>query len=221
MKKPVKLLVYLLISAAILFFLWARAECPRLTAEGALNRIESANLAPKSRLISASFLHNVHSSGINYRRYMAAGVTDTHLHMTELRKGAFLWHAPDLKYSLFSLPLEGGPIAGLAPDDWPFDYNFFLYTPQPAEGWIATVAIGDQSYTTRGACDPSGFTLFSFPQLEDCEEAVGNNLKAHAYDMLNIRYDKDNKTMDISLAVVLYDASGEPMGFAARDYPAS
>ena len=88
MKKPIKLLLYLLLSAAILFFLWARAECPHLTAQGALNRIESANLAPKSQLISTHFLDIINSTGTNYRRHMAAGVTDTPLHMSEVWKKA-------------------------------------------------------------------------------------------------------------------------------------
>lgn len=222
MRKPVKLLLYLLLSAVILFFLWAQADCPRLTAQGALNRIESSHLLPKSRLISVPFMNQLVSDGVNYRRHMAAGLTDTHLHITEVRKGAFLWHSPNRHYNpLLSLPLEEGPMASFAPDEWPFDYSFFLYSPQPAESWVATVTVGDLSYTTEGACDPSGFTLFEFPQLEDCSETVGNNLKAHAYDMLNIGYAKDSKNMDISLTVALFDADGQPAGFTATEYPAS
>ena len=114
-----------------------------------------------------------------------------------------------------------GATAGIAPNYWPFDYTFFLYTPQPAETWVATVTIGDLSYTTEGTCDPSGFTLFEFHQLQQCSEAVGNNLKAWAYDMLGIGYGKDYKTMDIALTVALFDADGQPVGFASRDYPAS
>ena len=106
MKKPIKLLVYLLISAVILFFLWARAECPRLTAQGALNRLESSNLAPKSKFVSAHSLGTLNSNGTNYQRYMVAGVTDTHLHMSEIRKGAFLWHQPDRFY----IPLTSFPL---------------------------------------------------------------------------------------------------------------
>ena len=90
MKKAVKLLAYLLLSAALLFFLWAGAECPRLTAESALHRVESANLAPKSKLVAAHSLGAVTSNGTNYRRYMAAGVTDTHLHLSEVWKSGFL-----------------------------------------------------------------------------------------------------------------------------------
>ena len=162
MKKPVKLLLYLLLSTAILFFLWARAECPRLTAQGALNRVESSNLAPKSRLISTDFLGTVNSNGTNYRRYIAAGVTDTHLHMTEVWKGSFFWrHTGRLYMPLTSIPLESA-IAGLAPDQWPFDFSFFCYTTLPAQRWEARLTVGSFVCTQEGQCDPGGFTLFSF-----------------------------------------------------------
>ena len=73
----------------------------------AINRIESANLAPKSKFVSAHSLGRVNSNGTNYRRHIAAGVTDTHLHMTEVWKGAFLWHHTGrLFMPLTSLPLE-------------------------------------------------------------------------------------------------------------------
>lgn len=222
MKKPVKLAFYLLVCAALVFLLWARADCPRLSAESALRRIESLNLEPKSAFLTAVNLGQIRSNSGNYQRYLAAGVTDTYLHMAEVRNRVWLWYCNHSFYRpLVSVPLEDGPVAGIAPDDWPFDHTFFLYTPQPAESWVATVTVGDLSYATEGACDPSGFTLFEFPQLEDCSETVGNNLKAHAYDMLNIGYAKDSKNMDISLTVALFDADGQPAGFTATEYPAS
>lgn len=222
MKKPVKLLGYLLISAAILFFLWVRADCPRLTAQGALNRIESVHLAPKSQLISAQFLHQLTHDGVNYRRHMAAGLTNTHLHIAEVRKGAWLWHGSDRLYQpLLSLPLEDGPMTGLAPDYWPFDHTFFLYTPQPVELWVATLTMGDQTYTTEGACDPSGFTLFTFDQLENCSEEENNNLKAYVYDMLHMGYDKTTKYQDVTLEVTLYPHIGEEPVRVVTEYPAN
>ena len=226
MKKPVKLLLYLLLSAAILFFLWARAECPRLTAQGALHRIESANLAPESRLIAAPFLQSLISNGTNYRRHIAAGVTDTHLHMTEVWKGAFLWHHTSRFYMpLTSLPLEDA-MTGIAPDQWPFDYTFFCYTTLPAQRWKAQLTVGSFLCTQEGECDPSGFTLFTFDKLskytryEELEPWIGDNLSARVHDMIGGGYDKNMKTHDIRLELTLFDQSGAEIAQAIRAYPA-
>lgn len=226
MKKPIKLLLYLLLSAAILFFLWARAECPRLTAQGALHRMESANLAPESRLIAAPFLQSLISNGINYRRHMAAGVTDTHLHMTEVWKGAFLWHHTSRFYMpLTSLPLEEA-MTGIAPDQWPFDYTFFCYTTLPAQRWKAQLTVGSFLCTQEGECDPSGFTLFTFDKLskytryEELEPWIGDNLSARVHDMIGGGYDKNMKTHDILLEVTLFDQNGTEIARAVRAYPA-
>ena len=226
MKKPVKLLLYLLLSAAILFFLWARAECPRLTAQGALHRIESANLAPESRLIAAPFLQSLISNGTNYRRHIAAGVTDTHLHMTEVWKGAFLWHHTSRFYMpLTSLPLEDA-MTGIAPDQWPFDYTFFCYTTLPAQRWKAQLTVGSFLCTQEGECDPSGFTLFTFDKLskytryEELEPWIGDNLSARVHDMIGGGYDKNMKTHDILLELTLFDQSGAEIAQAIRAYPA-
>lgn len=223
MKKPIKLLCWLLLSAALLFFLWARLDCPRLSAESAMRRVESANLAPESTFVTACDLGSVYmTTGGNYQRYLAAGVTDTHLHMAELRNQVWLWYCDEGTYRpLVSVPLEGGPVAGIAPNGWPFDHFFYLYTSRPAANWVATLTLGDLFYTTEGTCDPSGFTLFEFPQLENCSEAVSNDLNARAYDMLGIGYPKDYKTVDISLTVALFDENGQPAGFAAAEYPVS
>lgn len=225
MKKPIKLLLYLLLSAAILFFLWARAECPRLTAQGALNRMESANLAPKSQFVSAHSLGTLNSNGTNYQRYMVAGVTDTHLHMLEIRKGAFLWHQPDRFYiPLTSFPLESA-IAGLAPNQWPFDFSFFCYTILPVQRWEAQLTVGSFLCTQAGECDPSGFTLFSFDTLskytryEELEPWIEDNLSARVYDMIGGGYNKNMKTHDILLEVTLFDQNGTEIARAVREYP--
>ena len=226
MKKPVKLLVYLLISAVILFFLWARAECPRLTAQGALNRLESSNLAPKSKFVSAHSLGTLNSNGTNYQRYMVAGVTDTHLHMSEIRKGAFLWHQPDRFYiPLTSFPLERA-IAGLAPDQWPFDFSFFCYTTLPAQRWEAQLTVGSSVCTQEGACDPSGFTLFSFDKLsrytryEELEPWIEDNLSARVHDMIGGGYNQDYQKEDVTLEVVLYDSANAEIARVVKEYPA-
>lgn len=222
MAKSRKLLLYLAVIALLLWGFWLLMGRPSFSAQGALHRIESANLAPKSRLISAPFLHNLSRNGVNYRRHMAAGVTDTHLHIAEVRKGAFFWHGSDRLYQpLLSLPLEDGPMAGLAPDDWPFDHTFFLYnTPQPVELWVATLTMGNQTYTTEGQTDPSGFTLFTFPQLETCTEEEISNLKAYVYDMLHMGYDKTTKYQDVTLEVTLYPQIGEEPIRVVKEYPA-
>ncbi len=225
MKKPVKLLVYLLVSAAILFFLWARAECPRLTAQGALNRIESANLAPKSQLISTHFLDIVNSNGTNYRRHIAAGVTDTHLHMSEVWKGAFLWHHTGRFYMpLTSIPLEEA-MTGIAPDQWPFDFSFFCYTTLPAQSWKARLEMGDFACVEEGKCDPSGFTIFELQALsaatlhEELEPWIEDNLSARVYDMIGGGYDKSMKTHDVRLELTLFDQNGTEIARAVREYP--
>lgn len=227
MKKPVKLLLYLLLSAALVFFLWARAECPRLTAQGALHRMESANLAPKSKFVSAHSLGTLNSNGTNYQRYMVAGVTDTHLHMLEIRKGAFLWHQPDRLYiPLTSLPLEEA-MTGIAPDQWPFDFSFFCYTTLPAQSWKAQLEMGSFSCTQEGQCDPSGFTIFEFQVLssatrhQELEPWIEDNLAARVYDMIGGGYSQDYQKEDITLEVVLYDSANIEIARAVREYPAA
>ena len=226
MKNSVKLMLYLLLSAALVFFLWARAECPRLTAQGALHRIESANLAPKSQLISTHFLDIVNSNGTNYRRHIAAGITDTHLHMSEVWKGAFLWHHTGRLYiPLTSFPLEDA-LTGIAPDQWPFDYTFFCYTTLPAQSWKARLEMGSFSCTQEGECDASGFTLFRFQTLspatryQELEPWIADNLSARVYDMVGGGYDKSMKTHDIRLELTLFDQSGAEIAQAIRTYPA-
>ena len=225
MKKPVKLLVYLLISAVILFFLWARAECPRLTAQGALNRLESSNLAPKSKFVSAHSLGTLNSNGTNYQRYMVAGVTDTHLHLSEIWKGGFLWHRSSrLTMPLVSLPLEDAMV-GIAPDTWPFDCSFFCYTVLPAQSWKARLTVGGFSCQQEGQCDPSGFTVFEFQILSAAAEQdildpwITDNIRARVYDMTDTGYDKAMKSRDITLEITLYDGDGAELARAVRDYP--
>ena len=222
MKKAVKLTLWLLLSAVLLFFLWVQDGCPALSAQQAFHRMESRYLLPESRFEGLASLGYLRSGTANYQRYLAAGTTDTHLHMAEVRKKALLWYVVDRwDGSIASVPLEGETTVGIAPDYWPFDYHFFCYTTLPAQQWVATVTVGDLTYTTEGTCDPSGFTLFRFRQLKNCPEAISASLKALSYDMLGIGYDKNSKTMDISLAVALFDANGQPVGFGAKDYPLS
>ncbi|MBR5536547.1 MAG: hypothetical protein IKU58_01440 [Clostridia bacterium] len=222
MKKAVKLTLWLLLSAALLFFLWVQDDCPALSAEQAFHRMESRYLLPESRFEGLASLGYLRSGTGNYQRYLAAGVTDTHLHMAEVRKKALLWYIVDQwSGSIASVPLEGETTVGIAPDYWPFDYHFFCYTTLPAQQWEATVTVGDLSYTTEGTCGADGFTLFAFPQLENCPQAISDHLKALAYDLLGVGYNKNNKTVDISLSVALFDENGQPLGVAATEYPAS
>ena len=222
MKKTVKLTLWLLLSAVLLCFLWVQDGCPALSAEQAFHRMESRYLLPESRFEGLASLGYLRSGTVNYQRYLAAGVTDTHLHMAEVRKKALLWYIVDQwNGSIASVPLEGETTVGIAPDYWPFDYHFFCYTTLPAQQWVATITVGDLSYTTEGACAADGFTLITFPQLEGCSETVSDSLKALAYDLLGIGYNKNNKTVDISLSVALFDENGQPLGVAATEYPAS
>lgn len=94
-EKTHKLAVLLLLCIALLLALWLRADRPRLNAQSLLNRLERANLAEESRLLNTRFVILAGYNGsLQYEEHLAAGVTDTHLHLARLWKRSLLWYRP-------------------------------------------------------------------------------------------------------------------------------
>lgn len=94
--------------AVLLLALWLRADRPRLNAQSLLNRLERANLAEESRLLNTRFVILAGYNGsLQYEEYLAAGVTDTHLHLARLWKRSLLWYQARLTAGDVTLTASG------------------------------------------------------------------------------------------------------------------
>lgn len=92
MKKRRKLIRYPLLCAVLLLTLWLLDGKPVFTAQRDLNRLERASLAEESRLLDTRFVIFAScNSSPQYEEYLAAGVTETHLHLARLwKRGLFV-----------------------------------------------------------------------------------------------------------------------------------
>lgn len=227
MKKTHKLAVLLLLCLVILLFLWLRADRPCLAEQNVLNRLERANLAEESRLLNTQFaILAGYNGSLQYEEHLAAGITDTHLHMTRLWKRSFLWYPPKGRTTprVYAWPLEE-TVIGVAPVQ-AANVCFFCYTALPAAQYQARLTVGETTLTTSGLCEAGGFTLFEFADTGAAARADGQlpesiyeNLTARLYDLMDIGYDPGTKSADLTLEVTLLDAQGEMLTTARWGSP--
>lgn len=178
MKKRRKLIRYLLLCAVLLLTLWLLDGKPVFTAQRDLNRLERASLAEESRLLDTRFVIFAScNSSPQYEEYLAAGVTETHLHLARLWKRGFLWYLPQGRSAaqVYAYPLEEA-IADAAPAVTA-EPLFFCYTALPAARYQARLTVGEVTLTASGSCAEGGFTLFGFEQ---------DGLISAAYDRLEV-----------------------------------
>lgn len=178
MKKRRKPVWYLLLCAVLLLTLWLLDGKPVFTAQSDLNRLERTALAEESRLLDTRFLiFASYNSSPQYEEYLAAGVTDTHLHLARLWKRGFLWYLPQGRATaqLYAYPLEEA-IADAAPAVTA-EPLFFCYTALPAVQYQARLTVGEVTVTASGPCAEGGFTLFGFEK---------DALTSAAYDRLEV-----------------------------------
>lgn len=195
MKKRRKPARYLLLCAVLLLALWLLDGKPVFTAQSVLNRLERANLAEESRLLDTRFvIFASYNSSPQYEEYLAAGVTDTHLHLARLWKRNLLWYRPQGRTAgqLYAWPLEEvivdeAPAAAAEP-------LFFCYTALPAVRYQARLTAGDVTLTASGPCAEGGFTLFDFGEATPVQTG---------YD---------------ALEVTLLDVDGNPLTTARRTF---
>lgn len=226
MKKAVKLALSLALAAFLCGALWASVGSPRLSAEGAFRRVESRQLLPQSRFLTAEnygqFIISGGSRGGNYQQYTGVGLTDDHIHMARLLRKVSWWHSAEKRFEeqMISLPLTGDLTVGILPwhlsgGSW---HGFFAYTPLAGTELGVTLTIGDRTFGHRLEADPSGFTQFTVPALND--DPLQDEINARGYDLIGVGYAKDRKTHPVTLKVLLYAADGTVLAETVEHYPA-
>ena len=225
MKKAVKLALCLALAALLCGAMWASVGCPRLSAQSAFRRIESRQLLPESRFLTAQnygqFIISGGSRGGNYQQYTGVGLTDSHIHIARLLRKVSWWHSAEKRFEdqMISLPLTGDLTAGILP--WHFSggswHGFFAYTPLAGAELGVKVTIGAHSFGHRLKADPSGYTQFTVPALDD--HPLQDEINTRGYDLIGVGYAKDRKTHPVTLEVTLYAADGTVLAKTVEDYP--
>lgn len=220
-----KLLCNLLLTAATLVLLWLFFHKPFLSPQSALNYME------KQQLLSESDLIFRYDDDL-YGNHLAAGVSDSHFHLTYLRRDRLFWRR-DNSTTVHSFPLEEGlPVAFLSesaslPGDPESRYfAAAAYCPQPeavSGRAVITVAAGPYSTEARIVSETflreKGVFLFFLPRPQSFSANSGEYqlmwLQMRVGDFLSNGVD-----VDVTLEVELYDAAGNVVAQNSRFFPA-
>lgn len=216
-----KLLRNLLLIAVITVLLWCMADRPLLSAQQVVNRGERRQLLEESTLL---FRYDDHRLGYSF----AAGVTDSHFHLTRVQGGPLFWKRNG--GTVYSFPLEGDPPLMLlsdnyAPPDAPKTSSYFsaaAYCPGAVSGKIilSTPAVEGISaarmYSTLFLCE-NGVFLFFLPKPELFQSGTGEyeilSFTSHSY--------RGPTSVPITLTAEFYDEAGNTVAQSSRVYPAS
>ena len=222
MAKSRKLLIWLLVIALLLAGFWVVMERPSLSARGALHRTEQRELRKESTFLDAIYLTRVMRTGQgNVHYHVAVGRTDRNLYLAEaVQQGSFWYSEEDLAV----IPLEEPITAGFQPWCAEWQQTAFVYTNLVYNHGVAVVTVGDRTFDSRFEPSESGFAVVSFPYLEADRREEGilsEQVQLRQFDLRNMGYAKDRKTLDVTLEVVLYDSANAEVARVIKEYPAS
>lgn len=221
MAKSHKLLIWLLVIALLLTGFWVVMERPSLSARGVLRRTESRELRQQSTFLEAPYLLRVMRTGQgNVHYHVAAGKTDGELYLAEaVQRGPFWFSEEDL----VTIPLEEPVTAGFQPWCAEWQQTAFIYTDLDYDHGVATVKVGQIPFDGQFEPTESGFVVVSFPYLEaeyKDDGSLSEQVQLRQFNLRNMGYAEDRKTMDITLEVVLYDSANTEIARVIREYPA-
>ena len=216
-----KLLRNLLLIAAIGAVLWIMVDRPMLSAQRVMNRAERLQLLEESTLL---FHYKDSRRGYAF----AAGITDSHFHLTKLWGGPVLWDR--VSERVYSFPLEGDtPLMLLsdnyAPPDAGKEQAYFpaaAYCPGAVSG-KATLSSPAAAGITAAHIESTGFLcengvfLFFLPRPEGFHSGTGE------YEMLNLTMFSGHNlaSVPITLTAEFYDQAGNVLAQNSRVYPAN
>ena len=222
MAKSRKLLIWLLVIALLLAGFWVVMERPSLSARGALHRTEQRELRKESTFLDAIYLTRVMRTGQgNVHYHVAVGKTDGELYLAEAVQQGPFWYSEE---DLVVIPLEEPITAGFQPWCAEWQQTAFVYTDLTYNYGVAVVTVGDRTFDSRFDPSESGFAVVSFPYLEADRREEGilsEQVQLRQYDLRNMGYAKDRKTLDVTLEVVLYDSANAEVARVIKEYPAS
>lgn len=215
-----KLLRNLLLIAAIGAVLWIMADRPMFSAQQAINCTERLQLLEESTLL---FCHDDSRYGYSF----AAGVTDSHFHLTKLWGGPALWERASER--VYSFPLEEDfPLMLLsdnyAPPDAEKEQSYFsaaAYCPGAVSGKVTLSSPAVEGITaahiesTAFLCE-NGVFLFFLPKPEVFHSGTGE------YEMLDFTVfsGRNPTSVPITLTAEFYDQNGNHFAQSSRVYPA-
>ena len=215
-----KLLRNLLLIAAIGAVLWIMADRPMFSAQRVMNRAERLQLLEESTLLS-----RYEDSRRGYT--FAAGITDSHFHLTKLWGGPALWERASER--VYSFPLEGDtPLMLLsdnyAPPDAGKEQAYFpaaAYCPGAVSGKATLSSPAVEGITaahiesTQFLCE-NGVFLFFLPRPEGFHVGTGE------YEMLHLTMfsGRNPASVPITLTAEFYDQAGNILTKSSRVYPA-
>ncbi len=222
-KKLIKLLLWLALLALCLLLLAMQQEFPRYTRQSAMHRAESRQLLEPSRALTWVDMNPNRNKEVPWRRQLQVGCIGDQLHMGLLKRSDLAWECdwvmvyPLEEVSVGMLPWE--PYS--SPER--MDTCGFVLCARPWTGGEATLTIGDRTFSGVFQPDSAGFALIPFPDVPDKmadlyrQQVTRLQLEEMEY---NNFYILDDRTMDITLDVVLFDQAGGEMGRYQKHYPA-
>lgn len=221
MAKSRKLLLYLAVIALLLWGFWLVMERPSVTAVGTLHRTERRELRKESTFLDAPFLLRVMRTGRGYIRYhVAVGKTDEELYLAEAVQRGLFWYSEE---DLVTVPLTEPVTAVFQP--WCAEFHHvgvLVYTPLDFDHGYATVTVGRFGFTQELDATETELMIVQFPDLgnDPVFDEIRQQIQWRQYDLRSIGYDESQKTIDVTLKVVLYDSANKEIARVVREYPA-
>lgn len=221
MAKRRKFCIWLLVIALLLAGFWVVLERPSLSARSVLRRTERRELRAESTFLESVFLTRVMRVGQgNVHYHVVAGKTGDTLRLEEaVRRGPF-WYSEE---ELVVIPLEEPLTAGFQPWCAEWDQTAFVYTDLDYDHGVVRVTVGQIPFDNRFTPSESGFVVVSFPYLEAEgreEGSLSEQVQLRQYDLRNVGYAGDRKSLDVTLEVVLYDSANGEIARVVKEYPA-
>ena len=207
---------------------WIVMDMPNLTAEGAFFKAERRQILKESTFLEAFYLANVGYSGkdvMNGSIFVHTGVgkTETALHTTELcrKMPSPLWYNEE---EMVVIPLTGDLTAEWNP--WCAEWQrigVLVYSPLVFDHGCVTVTVGRFGFTQELDATETGLMIVEFPDLSDDPifDQIRQQIQWRQYDLRSIGYDESQKTIDVTLKVILYDSANVEIARVVKDYPAA
>ncbi len=221
--KLLKLLLWLVLLLLCLFLLAMQKGFPRYTRQSAMHRAEERQLLTPSRALTSVDMNPDRKKELPWRRQLQIGLVEGQLRAGLLKRSDLAWECD----WVMVYPLED-TTAGILP--WELYVSpqtvldcGFVWDPRPWARGEATLTVGDQIYSESFRPDDTGFALIPFSLLaDDGADPYDQQMTRLQHEEMeyNDFYILDDRTMDITLEVVLYDQAAEETARTVTKYPA-
>ncbi len=221
--KLIKLLLWLVLLLLCLFLLAMQKGFPRYSRQSAIHRAEERQLLTLSRALTSVDMNPDRNNEMPWRRQLQIGLTDGQLRAGLLKRSDLAWECDwVMVYPLKDTTAGILPWELYASPESVLDCGF-VWDPRLWARGEATLTVGDQTCFTTFQPDDTGFALIPFADLTDdgADPYYQQMVRLQREEMeYNDFYILDDRIMDITLEVVLYDQAGEETARTVTEYPA-